>query len=464
MTARLGGKGGGIMGKPNPQIANAVALAEKKFDLRTRRSREIHQRVQSMIPGGSPNGLFIDYPTPYPVYMDHGDGCWIWDADGNRYFDLVAGDWALPLGHRNPVVSSSIAAQLAKGTTWGGPDAELTFQVATLIQQRIPSMQRMRFTTSATEAVMQCMRLARTHTGRPKIAKMRGAFHGLYDIPLVGNGRYPDAGYAPPGLPDGTVQSTVLLEYNDSKNSVQAIDAEADKLAAVIVEPINATNGMIPATREFLQTLREATQRRGIVLIFDETVTFPVSDHGGQGLYGVTPDLTTLGKVVGGGLPLGVFGGREEIMNLVDPAIHAPNRPPVDHVSTFAGMPICLAASVATMQELTSDAHQHLQDLGEYLRQGVSALAAELQVPLQATGTGLLFGLHWTPNRVVDIQTARTSNRDALYALNRHMYNAGYYMFPKGIGIVSTPMQTADLDQFFAALEGAIVESGLRSV
>jgi glutamate-1-semialdehyde 2,1-aminomutase len=392
--------------------------------------------------------------------MDRGDGCWIWDADGHQLLDLVAGDWILIFGHGNPAVKEAIATQLEKGTTTCSPDPELGFEVATQLNLRFPSMERMRFANSGTEAVLHALRIARAATGRSKIAKMRGAYHGTYDPMIVANGKYADPSYAPPGLAPGVIDSTVLLEFNDVERSLAIIQEEHRDLAAVIVEPIHATNGMVPATTKFLQALRSETERYGIVLIFDEVVTFPIGQHGAQGFYGVRPDLTTLGKAVGGGLPLSVFGGRRELMALVDPSLHegAFGSAPVRHAATTGGISICLAAAAAVLKELTPAAVARLDELGTGLRAGISAMAARTGLPLQATGHGHLFGLHWTAEPVTDIKTATTSNREMLHLANVFLYNAGYYIFQNSLGIVTTPMTPALLEGFVDVWEIVLTE------
>jgi glutamate-1-semialdehyde 2,1-aminomutase len=394
--------------------------------------------------------------------MDRGEGCWIYDVDGNRYLDLIAGDWVLVLGHGDPVVREAIMAQLDRGITLYGPDAEMGYAVAAELNRRLPSMERMRFCTSGTEAVLHAMRVARAATGRPKVAKMRGAYHGTYDPSMVANGKFTDPKYVPPGLAPGTVESTVLLEFNDIERSLDAIRGVREDLACVIVEPVHATNGMVPATKAYLEALREETERHGIVLIFDEVVTWPMAEHGAQGLLGVTPDLTTIGKVIGGGLPLAAFGGRAELMQQVDAKLHP--RPlgelqvaPVRHGSTLAGKGLVMAAAHATLTGLTPAVHERLSELGGALRRSVNELADELAMPLQATGAGHLFGLHWTREKVVDMATAMTSDRRMIHTWNLFLLNRGFYIFPNAGGIVSTPMTGAELTSFVEALREILV-------
>lgn len=447
-----------------PRARRAAELEE--FARRTAGSRAAHTRVDSLIPGGAPGGLLCFPPDGGPIHLERGAGAYVWDADGNRCLDFVAGDWTMILGHGNAEVDCAIVDRLSRGTTLCAPDPDLGFELATLLHERYPSMERMRFTTSGTEAVLFAMRVARAATGRPKIAKMRGAYHGTYDTALVANGKFADPAYVVPGLMPGTVQATVLLEYNDIPQSLATIEQHRDELAAVIVEPVHATTGMVPADAAYLQALREVTARFGIILIFDEVCCLGVSAHGAQGTYGVTPDLTTLGKAVGGGLPLGVFGGSAAVMRQVDPWLNrlpgetSQNTAPVRHASTLAGTALNLTVALATVRQLTPELHAHLDDLGSRLRSGINAVGARHGLPLRATGAGNLFGLHWTPHPVVDIRTAQTSRRRVVHELNVFLYNAGYLVMPNGNGIVTAAMTVADIDGFLDDLDRIAAGAG----
>jgi glutamate-1-semialdehyde 2,1-aminomutase len=385
----------------------------------------------------------------------------VWDADGHQLVDMLNGDWVFPLGHGNQKINAAITAQLQKGITFCQPEPDLQYALSQLVQQRIPSIERMRFTTSGTEATMMALRVARAFTGRPKIAKIMGGYHGTHDASVIANGRYTDPNFVPRGLIPGTKESVVLLPYNQLDASEQIIRENAQDLAAVIVEPLLGGSGMIPATPEYLERLRSVTAECGVVLIFDEVVTCTLGAHGAQGRMGVIPDLTTLGKALGGGLPLGAFGGRADMMDLVDSALHPFDRP-VRHASTVGGIPLCLAAGVAQLEQLTPEVHEHIEALGDRVRFGVNALAARLGVPLQATGLGQFFGLHWTSVPVVDIDTAFTGNPDIIGQLALGLCNEGYLLFYFNLmGVLSLPMTEEDIDGFLVALEAAIKENHL---
>ncbi|WP_238586174.1 aspartate aminotransferase family protein [Rhodococcus rhodochrous] len=393
------------------------------------------------------------------MYIENGAGAYVWDADGHKLLDLMCGDWLLPLGHCHPSVVEATKTQVENGTTFCSPHTTLGIELADALQRRLPSVERIRFTTSGTEATMTALRLARAFTGRGTIAKMRGGYHGTHDVSLIANGRFQNPDLVPPGLVPGTENSVVLLPYNHVDETLRIIEERSGDLAAVIVEPILGGTGMIPATREYLQALREVTTKHDIVLIFDEVVTFPVGLHGVQGMFGITPDLTTLGKAIGGGLPLGAFGGRADIMDLTDPVLDPSTQ--MRHATTLGGTPVCLAAGLAQVQALTPEVHDHMDALAERLRSGVRDLATRMDVPLQVTGVAHVFGLHWSEIPVVDFESALASDRVTMSKISMGLLNEGFLMFKSAAGTVSAPMTAGDIDSFLGALEKVLTESGL---
>jgi glutamate-1-semialdehyde 2,1-aminomutase len=426
---------------------------------KTPKSRAEFERVAPLIPQGSPSGLgFIHYP--YEVFIERGEGAYLWDMDGNRYLDLFDGDWLLPLGRGNPQVKAAIEAQLARGTTFGGPAAEVGYELASLIHQRMPSVEMIRFATSGTEANQHAMRVARTFTGRGKIAKLSGAYHGTADVLLISNGLNTDPKYVPPGLIPGTQQDVVLLPPNDIPNCQKIIEREKDNIAAVLFEPIMGVCGFLANTREFVHFMRDITRKYGILLIFDEVVTMPVDVGGAQGYFGITPDLTTFGKAIGGGLPLSAYGGRRDVMGLLDNAQHNGN-PPLGIASTMGGMPICLASGLATLRQLTPEVHHHLHKLGDHMREGIAAIAQKHKVPLQATGMGQFIGIHWTPTKVVDYPSFTTSDRLTIANLCFSLAVQGFLAPFLGLFVLCAPMTIADIDSFLGALEQALHDNAL---
>jgi glutamate-1-semialdehyde 2,1-aminomutase len=428
-----------------------------EFIARTPNSRAAYEASQASLPGGTPGGL--GYMSPYPLCFERGAGYQVWDADGNELVDTFYGDWLMVLGHCNPGIVRAVEAQLQRGTAFGQPSAHLGARMAEQITSRVPSVERLRFTTSGSEATQSAIRLARAFTGRGKIAKMIGGYHGTHDVSLVANGRFKNPTAVPPGLIPGTEQTVVLLPFNDVAATEELLERNAGELAAVIVEPILGGTGMIPATQEYLQSLRRVSEQHGILLIMDEVVVFPVGPHGAQGLYGITPDLTTFGKAISGGLPLGAFGGRREIIDHIDPKIE----PEADyrHGSTLGGTQICLAAGTAQLEQLTPEFYEHTAALGDRLREGVRAVARRLDVPLQSTGVAHLFALHWGAEPVVDFDSVLKTDRLVIAALALSMTNKGYFLRSSGNGITSAALGDEQIDGFLDVLSQSIVESGL---
>ncbi len=432
---------------------------EETFLRKTPKSHEAYERAKSIIPSASPGGLGLTH-YPYQVFIDHGEGCYMWDLDGNRYLDLVNGDWLMPLGHGNPQVKAAIAAQLEKGTTFAAPPGDLGYELASVIQQRMPSVEMIRFATSGTEANQNAMRVARTFTGRGKIAKLSGAYHGTADQLVIRNGLNTDPRYEPPGLMPGTREDVVLLPPNDAEACEKIIEREKDHLAAVLFESIMGVCGFLCSAHEFVRRIRAITEKYGILLIFDEVVTMPLDTGGAQGYYNVKPDLTTFGKAIGGGLPLAAYGGRRDVMGLLDPHQHELN-PPLAIAATMGGMAICLAAGIAAIKQLTPQAHRHLHALGDHMRDGISKIAHKHNVPLQATGIGHFTGIHWTPTKVVDYPSFTTSDRGIIDKICFSLATQGFLGFSMGLFVLSTPMTTADIDQFLAAMEQALKDNDL---
>jgi glutamate-1-semialdehyde 2,1-aminomutase len=437
--------------------AEGIALhpgEERKYRERTRRSLELLERTKPLIPTGHGGGMW--YQLPYPVLLERGKGARIWDVDGNEYVDLRIGDWVMIHGHANETIRDAIVAQLDNGVQFGCPDWDLSFRMASLLIERMPSVERVRFLVSGTEANLLAMRLARAYTGRVKIAKAEGSYHGHADHTVVGSST---VGIAPNRVPPGVVPTVadelVEIPFNDPDGAEEALERHAAEVAAVLIEPVQGAAGMIDASTEYLQRLRDVTTRLGIVLIFDEVVTFPIAYGGAQAYHHVTPDLTTMSKAIGGGLPMSALGGRSEIMNLLDPELHA-GKAPVTSVSTFGCNQASLAAGIAAIELLTPEVHARLQAIGDRARSGIDALGEEYSVPLHSSGLGHLFGMHWAPERVRDYRTRMQSDRQKVVNLHLALMNEGYYQMSLGYFLISTEITDADIDGFLAALERAL--------
>jgi glutamate-1-semialdehyde 2,1-aminomutase len=353
-------------------------------------------------------------------------------------------------------VQAAIEAQLPKGTQFGSADWDLSYRMASLLVERMPSVERVRFLATGTEANLLALRLARAHTGRVKLAKTQGSYHGHADHMVTGSST---VGIAPKKVPagvhPGVVDELVEIPFNDPDGAEEILEGEGGQIAAVLVEPVQGAAGMIDASTEYLQRLRDVTARLGIVLVFDEVVTFPVAYGGAQAYHGVTPDLTTMSKAIGGGLPLSAIGGRSEIMDLLDPDLHA-GLAPVTSVSTFGGNQVSLAAGIACLEQLTPEVHARVQAIGDRARNGIDAIGEQYGVPLHSSGLGHLFGMHWAPERVVDFRTRMQSDRQKIVNLHLALMNRGYYQMSLGYFLISTEVGEAEIDGFLAALDESL--------
>ncbi len=342
-----------------------------------------------------------------PFFVQRGEGCFLWDVDGNRYVDFVCSWGPLILGHAHPEVVAAVKEAIEHGTTYGAP-TELEIRLAEKIQQAFPSMEMLRLVNSGTEATMSAIRTARGYTGRSRIVKFEGCYHGHADYLLVkaGSGAttfgIPDSA----GVPESFSQETIVLPYNDVKAFVRTMEAVGDQIAAVIVEPIAGNMGVVLPKPEFLHALREQTQKHGAVLIFDEVITgFRVTYGGAQTLYGIQPDMTCLGKIVGGGFPLAAYGGRREIMEHVAPL------GPVYQAGTLSGNPVAVTAGLKTLEILERDnPYPDLERRTQWLTDEMAVIAKEVGVPVQINCIASMFTVFFNDQPVVDYASAKRSD------------------------------------------------------
>ena len=436
-----------------PSLECARRQIEESYRARTARSRALHKRATECFPGGVTRSLA--HFAPYPTSMASGSGCRVTDEDGNVYLDLVNNYGSLIHGHGHPRIVEAIRDQVTRGIDYGAPSA-IQISLADVLRERVPSLERLRFTASGTEAIMYAIRAARAYTGRSKIVKIEGGYDGGYDAALVSVDPGLDAPHPPrgrsagPGLIRGLLDETIVAPFNDSEYMARLIHRERDDLAAVLVEPM-LVRGTIPAEGEFLSNLRELTQDHGVLLIFDEVVTFRLAWGGAQALYGVRPDLTALGKLIGGGLPAGVFGGRQDIMAVFDPT-----RPsPAHHSGTYSGNPLTAAAGLAALELLTPAEIARLNQLGDRLRSQLQELLDGSDVAAQVTGRGSLVGLHLTADPVRDYRTARRASREAMHWLHLALLNRGLHTRASGNVFLSTAMGGKEIDEMVTGFHGA---------
>jgi glutamate-1-semialdehyde 2,1-aminomutase len=426
----------------------------RRYRERTPKSLELLERTKPLIPTGHAGGMW--YQLPYPVLLNRAKGSWVWDVDGNKYMDLRIGDWVLIHGHCNDRIRDAIVAQLDKSVQLGSPEWDLGYRMAQLLIDRMPSIERVRFLVSGTEANLLALRLARTFTGRTKVAKAEGSYHGIADQLVVGSSTI---GFAadrvPAGVLPGVADEIVEIPYNDPDGAEAILEREGSRIAAVIVEPVMGAAGMIAATTEYLQRLREVTRRQGILLIFDEVVTFPIAYGGAQAYHKVKPDLTTMSKAIGGGIPLAAVGGSAEVMGLLDPELHA-GKAPVTAASTFGGNQVALAAGIACLELLTPEANARVAAMGLRAREGIDALGREYGIPLHSSGLGHLFAMHWSEEPVIDYQTRMREDREKVLNIGLALMNDGFYHFSFGSFLLSTEIGENEIDDFLAAVKRAL--------
>ncbi len=435
------------MAATNRELARYLELTPK--------SKARWQEAAEYLPGGdSRNSIFWD---PYPIFVTSASGCHITDADGVDRLDFINTMTTLILGHANQPVMDAVKEQLDRGAVYNAPN-EHQIRLAKLLCDRIPSFDLVRFTNSGTEATLNTIRAARAFTGKNKFAKVEGGYHGTHDAVTVsvrvdvkkaGEAQQPKAVAASEGLADGILDQVVVIPFNDTANARRILEDNKDQLAAVIVEPVMGSVGMIPGTAEFLTMLREFTEENGIVLIFDEVISFRVAPGGSQQYYGITPDLTSLGKIIGGGFAVGAFGGRQDIMELYDPT----KGPKVTHAGTFNANPVTMVAGAVTLEHLTPDVYRDLAELTELLRQGIRRVCSDLEVPVQVTGLGSLFGIHFTGHPIVNYRDVAAEDAALRGQVFLGLMNEGILMASNLVGGLSTALGEEEVNTFVGALQ-----------
>jgi len=421
------------------------------------KSRQLQQRAEKLLPGGvdSPVRAFRAVGGE-PPFVTHAEGAYLFDADGNRYLDFF-GSWGpMILGHAFPPVIEAIQQAAARGASFGASTATEA-DLAELVTRCFPSVEKLRFVSSGTEACMSAIRLARGFTGRNFIIKFEGCYHGHSDAMLVKAG----SGVATLGIPGSagvpaeTAQHTLALPFNDLAAVEATFAAYPDAIACIIVEPVVGNAGTIAPTPGYLEGLRTLTREHGALLILDEVMTgFRLSLGGAQQLYNITPDLTTLGKIIGGGLPCGAFGGRADVMDFLAPL------GPVYQAGTLSGNPLAMAAGIATLQELIAKKdtiYPLLEKTTEAIAEGVAAIAGEAGISLNVNRVGSMFTWFFTPNAVTDFTSAATSDTEAFGRFHRAMMEQGIWLPPSQFeaAFVSTAHGEAEIATTLTAARNA---------
>jgi glutamate-1-semialdehyde 2,1-aminomutase len=423
------------------------------------RSEELFAQAQELIPGGvnSPVRAFRGVGGK-PPFIARGEGSRIWDVDGKEYIDYV-GSWGpLIFGHRQPEVLQALQEALAIGTSFGAP-TEREVELARLICKLAPSIEKVRLVNSGTEATMSAIRVARGFTGRERIVKFDGCYHGHGDSLLVRAGSgvatlgLPDS----PGVPRALAELTAVLPFNDPVALEREFEAHGKEIACVIVEPVAGNMGCVAPKPGYLGSLRAVTAKYGALLIFDEVMTgFRVAAGGAQQLYNIRPDLTTLGKVIGGGLPVGAYGGRAEIMNQVAPS------GPIYQAGTLSGNPLAVSAGLAALKRLeTEPVYVKLDELGRRLQLGLEKVFGEAKFPAQINRVGSMFTVFFTAENVVDFATAKTCDIPRFNTFFHAMLDQGIYLPPSQFesAFISTAHTENDIDRTIEAARGALKSS-----
>ncbi|EGQ1595382.1 TPA: glutamate-1-semialdehyde 2,1-aminomutase [Staphylococcus pseudintermedius] len=427
--------------------------------MRYNESIKAFEKAEQLMPGGvnSPVRAFKSVDTP-AIFMSRGEGSRIYDIDGNEYIDYVLSWGPLILGHRDSKVIEAIHDVVERGTSFGASTLEEN-RLAELVIERVPSIEKVRMVSSGTEATLDTLRLARGYTGKNKIIKFEGNYHGHSDSLLIKAGSgvatlgLPDS----PGVPEGTAKNTITVPYNDLEAVKYAFEEFGDDIAAVIVEPVSGNMGVVPPINNFLQGLRDITKENDALLIFDEVMTgFRVGYNCAQGYFNVIPDLTCLGKVIGGGLPVGAFGGRKEIMDHIAPSGD------IYQAGTLSGNPLAMTSGYMTLSQLTPESYDYFNELGDMLEEGLTEIFAKHQVPLTVNRAGSMIGFFLNEGPVTNFKEANQSDLELFGQLYRELAEQGIFLPPSQFEgmFLSTAHTKEDIEKTLYAFDVALERLG----
>lgn len=419
------------------------------------KSKELYAKAVKVMPGGvnSPARAFKSVGD-HPLFIDHAKGSRLYDVDGNSYIDYSLSFGPLILGHADDKVVKSVQDAAVKGTSFGAP-TELETTMAELVMERVPSIEMVRMVSSGTEATLAALRLARGYTGKSKILKFEGCYHGHSDSLLIKAGSgvatlgLPDS----PGVPEGTAKNTITVPYNDEESLKEAFDKFGDDIAAVIMEPVAGNMGVVPPVEGYLQFVRDITEKNNSLLIFDEVMTgFRVGYNSAQGHFGITPDLTCLGKVIGGGLPVGAYGGKKEIMERIAPAGD------IYQAGTLSGNPLAMSAGLATLSQLTPESYEYFGKLADQLEAGLKEVFASHDTPITINRAGSMIGFFLTDGPVTDFDSANSSDLDLFKAMYQALLAEGVYLPPSQFEgmFLSTKHTEEDIQMTINAFDNAL--------
>ncbi|SHM44136.1 glutamate-1-semialdehyde 2,1-aminomutase [Cyclobacterium lianum] len=423
----------------------------------TEKSKQLFEQAKKYIPGGvnSPVRAFKAVGGK-PLFISKAEGPYIFDVDGNRYIELINSWGPMVLGHNHPEVREAVVKAMENGTSFGAP-TDMEVEIAELITTMVPSVEKVRMVNSGTEATMSAIRVARGYTGKDKFIKFEGNYHGHGDSFLIaaGSGAITMGNPDSPGVTSGTAKDTLLAPFNDLDKVRLLMEANKDEVAAIILEPVAGNMGCVLPEPGFLEGLRKICDEEGIVLIFDEVMTgFRLSKGGAQEVLGVRPDLTTMGKIIGGGMPVGAYGGRKEIMEFVSP------QGPVYQAGTLSGNPIAMAAGLAMLQHLNKNpgVYKRLEQTGKTLVEGIQATLKRLGMPFTTNSIGSMYSLFFTDRKVKNFQDAQTCDTAMFGRYFNAMLNRGIYLAPSQYEslFLSTALELEHLDRILEANEAAL--------
>lgn len=423
------------------------------------KSKALFEKAKNYIPGGvnSPVRAFRAVGGD-PLFIKRADGAFIYDEDDNAYIELINSWGPMILGHNNPMIREAVIKAMENGTSFGAPTAK-EIEIAELITSMVPSVEKVRMVNSGTEATMSAIRVARGFTGRDKFIKMEGHYHGHGDSFLIsaGSGAITMGNPDSPGVTKGTAKDTLLAPYNDLEAIERLVSANKNEIAAIILEPVPGNMGLVLPKEGYLEGLRKICDREGIVLIFDEVMTgFRLAKGGAQELFGISPDMTTLGKIIGGGLPVGAYGGRKEIMEFVSPA------GPVYQAGTLSGNPIAMAAGLTMLHYLNShpEVYHQLNRIGEQVTKGIKASLDKLGLKYTVNHLGSMYSIFFTDKEVFDFASAKHSNTVLFGKYFQSMLHKGIYLAPSQFEslFLSTSLSDDLIGKILAANELSLIE------
>lgn len=420
------------------------------------RSKQLYEEALDVIVGGvnSPSRSFRAVGNGTPVFMKKAQGAYFWDEDGNRYIDYLAAFGPIILGHAHPVVTAAIIETATHGVLYGTP-TEKEVRFARMLRDAIPSMEQIRFVNSGTEAVMTTIRLARAYTGRTKILKFAGCYHGHSDLVLVAAGSGPSTLGTPDsaGVPESIASEVITIPYNNMEILQETMEKWGEQIAAVLVEPLVGNFGIVPPKPDFLQTINKAAHDAGALVIYDEVITGFRFQYGGvQNLYNIEPDLTALGKIIGGGLPIGAYGGNRKIMENVSPT------GPMYQAGTMAGNPLSISAGMACVETLKQpNTYTRLENMGTTLNREISRLADKYGITISINQVGGALTVYFTDGPVEDYDGAQAANSELFGQFFRLMLEEGVYLAPSKYEawFLTTAHKEEDIQFTLRAVEGA---------